>query len=257
MNSDQTNEYDIELIKKTMENQEDISLTANIVDGEESYTLSFLSGIKLTEKNIDLSATVSYKKDILTASIVLENTVNLENDFEKKGTLSDSNNVVLNDTEDERRRSIIDTLKLNIPEKIETRLGLLREALVRRSSAQAAIVPATGMTQVEINKFNAKFEFYTGNEVSPENVKALLSIVENNIESCEITTVENQEDIENMKPEDIKYIFKLNIERNKTDQDGMAQVLEKISDDKKYKISISYKEENQLINYIIIEEAEN
>ncbi len=113
------------------------------------------------------------------------------------------------------------------------------------------------MTQVEINKFNAKFEFYTGNEVSPENVKALLSIVENNIESCEITTVENQEDIENMKPEDIKYIFKLNIERNKTDQDGMAQVLEKISDDKKYKISISYKEENQLINYIIIEEAEN
>lgn len=257
MNSDQTNEYDIELIKKTMENQEDISLTANIVDGEESYTLSFLSGIKLTEKNIDLSATVSYKKDILTASIVLENTVNLENDFEKKGTLSDSNNVVLNDTEDERRRSIIDTLKLNIPEKIETRLGLLSEALGIKSDEKDEIVPEYEMTQVEINKFNAKFEFYTGNEVSPENVKALLSIVENNIESCEITTVENQEDIENMKPEDIKYIFKLNIERNKTDQDGMAQVLEKISDDKKYKISISYKEENQLINYIIIEEAEN
>ena len=36
----------------------------------------------------------------------------------------------------------------------------------------------------------------------------------------------------------------------------MAQVLEKISDDKKYKISISYKAENQLIDYIIIEESE-
>ena len=68
--------------------------------------------------------------------------------------------------------------------------------------------------------------------------------------------MENQENIEEIEPEDIKYTIKLNIERNKNDGDGIAQVLEKISDDKKYKISISYKAENQLIDYIIIEESE-
>lgn len=257
MDSEQTIEYDIELTKKTMENQENISLTANIVEGEENYKLSFLSEIQITEKNIELSATASYKKDILTASIVLENSVDLGNDFEKKETLSDSNNVVLNDAEEERRKSIIDTLKTNIPLKIETRLGLLRDALGRESDNETdEIVPEYEMSQVEINKFNAKFEFYTGNEVSSENVKTLLTIVEDNLGSCEIIPMENQENVEEIKPEDIKYTIKLNIERNNNNGDGMAQVLEKISDDKKYKISISYKAENQLIDYIIIEESE-
>lgn len=257
MDSEQTIEYDIELTKKTMENQESISLTADVVEGEENYKLSFLSEIQLTEKNIELSATASYKKDILTVSIVLENSVDLGNDFEKKETLSDSNNVVLNDAEEGRRKSIIDTLKTNIPLKIETRLGLLRDALgIESDNETDEIVPEYEMTQVEINKFNAKFEFYTGNEVSSENVKTLLTIVEDNLGSYEITPMENQENIEEIEPEDIKYTIKLNIERNKNDGDGIAQVLEKISDDKKYKISISYKAENQLIDYIIIEESE-
>ena len=215
MDSEQTIEYDIELTKKTMENQENISLTANIVEGEENYKLSFLSEIQITEKNIELSATASYKKDILTASIVLENSVDLGNDFEKKETLSDSNNVVLNDAEEERRKSIIDTLKTNIPLKIETRLGLLRDALgIESDNETDEIVPEYEMSQVEINKFNAKFEFYTGNEVSSENVKTLLTIVEDNLGSCEIIPMENQENVEEIKPEDIKYTIKLNIERN-------------------------------------------
>ena len=60
-----------------------------------------------------------------------------------------------------------------------------------------------------------------------------------------------------MDPEDVKYVIKLNIERNSTNEDGMNQVLDMISDEKKYQISISYKEENKLIDYITIEEAEN
>lgn len=256
ISSDKTDVYNIELTKNTMENQENINLTANI-EKEENYTLSFVSEMQFTENDIELSLTVSYKKDILTASIVLENSVDLGNDFEKKETLSDSNNVVLNDAEEGRRKSIIDTLKTNIPLKIETRLGLLRDALgIESDNETDEIVPEYEMTQVEINKFNAKFEFYTGNEVSPENVKSLLETVENNLGNCEITPVDDQENTDEIDEEDIKYIIKLNIERDNTDEDAIAQVLEKISDDKKYKISISYKEENQLIDYILIEEAE-
>ena len=255
ISSDKTDVYNIELTKKTMENQENISLTANI-EKEENYTLSFVSEMQFTENDIELSLTASYKKDILVASIELNNEVSLGNDFEKTETLSESNNIVLNELEEERRKNIIDILKTNIPLKVEQRLELLSDALGIKNNETDETVPEYEMTQVEINKFNAKFEFYTGNEVSPENVKSLLEIVENNFGNCEIKPVDDQENTDEIDEEDIKYIIKLNIERDNTDEDAIAQVLEKISDDKKYKISISYKEENQLIDYILIEEAE-
>ena len=60
-----------------------------------------------------------------------------------------------------------------------------------------------------------------------------------------------------MKEDKIRYNIKLNIERNKKDEEGIKQVLAKIKDKKKYKVSISYKGENQLIDSITIEEIEN
>ena len=60
-----------------------------------------------------------------------------------------------------------------------------------------------------------------------------------------------------MKEDKIRYNIKLNIERNKKDEEGKKEVLAKIKDKKKYKVSISYKGENQLIDSITIEEIEN
>ena len=47
----------------------------------------------------------------------------------------------------------------------------------------------------------------------------------------------------------------LTIERNKKNEDGINEVLAKIKDQKKYNVSIYYKEQNQLIDYITIEEV--
>lgn len=257
--SEKTNVYDIELTKKNTENQENISLIANITEGEENnYTLNFISEMQSIGENIETSTSISYKKDILTVTARLDNEINLGSDFEKKQTLSDSNNVVLNNMEEERRQSIINALKENVPIKVEIRLDLLREALGMQSDDITGEEPVSDaeMTQVEINKFNAKFEFYTGNEVSAENVKTLLEIVKNHLESYEITPIGNQENTEEIKPEDIKYSIKLNIERNKVNEEGINQVLEKINDKKKYKVAIFYNNQNQLIDYITIDEVE-
>ena len=258
MDSEKTNAYDIEVTKRSDENQEEVSLIANITEGEEVYAINFISKIQSIGEKVTVNTGISYKKDILTIAAVLENEINLGSDFEKKQTLSDSNNVVLNDIEEERRKSIINALKENVPVKVETRLGLLMEALGLQNDNTTGEEPVSDveMTQVEKNKFNAKFEFYTGNEVSAENVKILLEIVNDNLGSYEITPVENQEDGQETKPEDIKYSIKLNIERNKVDEEGINQVLEKIDDKKKYKVSIFYNEQNQLIDYITIDEVE-
>ena len=256
--SEKTNKYDIELTKETLENKENVSINVNVEDGEENYTVSLSSEMQLTDENIETNIIIGYKKDILSIKAELYNAIDFTNDSEERQTLLEGNNLVLSDMEQERRKTLIDILKENVPIKTETRVELLKEALgLSSNTTTEEPVSEDEMTQVEINKFNAKFEFYTGNEVTTENVNALLNIVKNNLGSCEITPAEGQENTEEMDPEDVKYVIKLNIERNSTNEDGMNQVLDMISDEKKYQISISYKEENKLIDYITIEEVEN
>ena len=103
------------------------------------------------------------------------------------------------------------------------------------------------LSQVEVNKFNAKFEFFTGDEVSAENVKKLLDIVKNNLK-----TVEEKEEQETDK--DAKIDINLFIEKDKVNEEGIKNILEKIENNKKYKVVIKYKESNGLIDCITITE---
>ena len=208
--------------------------------------------------NIILKATASYKKDILTAALKIENTVDLQSNFDKKVSLENTNNITLNDIEDEKRNNIIKALKENVPLKVQKRIGLLKDALGINNNTQSnEEVPEYELSKTEINAFNAKFEFYTGDEVSAENVKSLLDTVKNNLGSYEITLADGQDDTTQTNPDRLRYDIKLNIERNKTNEDGIKKILEKIKENEKYNVSISYKDENQLIDYIMIEEVEN
>ena len=74
--------------------------------------------------------------------------------------------------------------------------------------------------------------------VSAENVKALLSIAKNHLAEYEISEGN----------------IKLSIEKDVVNEEGINKVLEKIIDSKKYKISISYKESNGMIDNIMITE---
>ena len=256
ISAEKTEQYNIELSKKNIEQEEEINLEVEVINGDDKYNVSFLNDAKFTDASMELNSSINYQKDILTASLVIENNVSLGSGFDKKQTISDQNKFVLNDAESETRKNIIGQLKTRVPEKAITRIGLLKEAVGLGSSDEEQEVPESSMTQIDINKFNAKFEFYTGDEVSAENVKALLGIVKDHLGSYEINTINDSEDGELTDPSKIQYSMKLKIERNKKDENGANQVIEKINDEKKYKISIFYKEQNKLIDYITIDEVE-
>ena len=112
------------------------------------------------------------------------------------------------------------------------------------------------MPQVEINKFNSKFEFYAGDQVSANNVKVLLNIVKDNLASAEITSIMPENVSGTIRDEDIKYNFKLNIEKGKTNEEDAQNVSDKIKENKKYKVTINYKDVNGLIDNVIIEELD-
>ena len=125
--------------------------------------------------------------------------------------MENTNNVTLNNVEDEKRKNIIKVLKENVPETAQRRLELLKQALEIKDEKKDEDIQDYEMSQVEIKKFNAKFEFYTGDEVSAENVRTLLNTVGENLGSYEIKLDETQENISKIKEEDLKYIIKLNI----------------------------------------------
>lgn len=257
--NDQSNIFNIEISKQATETQEDISLVASVMIGEENYSISLLNKMLLNNDSVQSDLSLTYKQDILTVAFEINNEVYL-GEFEKKQVLDEKNNLVLNDVEQERRISIIGQIKDRVPSKISERINLLEEALNinvnNEEENEQNNEEENEMSQVDINKFNAKFEFYSGDEVTSENVKTLLQAVKDNLGSYEIKPIESQEENETINQEEEKYTIKLNIEKDKTDEEGINQVLEKIEDNKKYKVSISYKESNNLIDYIIIQELE-
>ena len=250
--SDKTNEYDIELTKKTTDNQEDLNLVVNITIDENVYTISLVNEMNSEGDNIKLNTSINYKKDILTVEGIIENEINLKNDFEKKQTLENSN-ITLNDLKEDRRINIINTIKESMPAIIKNEIESLKYNLGLNKDETEEPKQNKEMTQTEINQFNSKFEFYTGDEVSSENVKKLLDVVGNNMNAYSITTIEDQENNELVRPEDIRYNIKVQIEKDKVNKEGLDKILEKIYDTKKYKVSITYKGENKLIDYIEIE----
>ncbi len=258
ISTETTEEYNIEITKKTDENQENVEAVLSVTNGDDTYQAGISNTLKNSDSEIQIKTIFEYKKDILTAALNLNNNIILGDSFEKKQTLA-NNNYVLNDAPAESRQKVITQLKQVVPEKMTTRMGLLMEAIgLKQNNVTETEKPESEMTQVDINKFNAKFEFFTGDEVTPENVKTLIGIAKENLGSYEINIVEDSQNSGNTTttdPEKIKYSIKLKIEKGKTDEDGTNQILAKISDKKKYKVSIFYKEQNNMIDYITIDEA--
>ena len=253
---DETRQYQIEIIRKFSNDSEENEIKfTNLNNEENDENVIITSNIQKADDSSTIESGLSYKNGILNIGVSLTNEIKLGNDFEKKQTLAERNYIVLNDLSAERRKMIIDDLKKKVPEKAELRTELLLEALQLKKGT-VSDVPDYEMPQVEINKFNSKFEFYAGDQVSASNVKVLLNIVKDNLGSVEITPINPENASGIIRDEDIKYNFKLNIEKGKTNEQDTQNVSDKIKENKKYKVSINYKDINGLIDNIVIEELD-
>lgn len=253
---DETSQYQIEIIRKFSNDSEENEIKfTNLNNEENDENVTITSNIQKADDSSTIESGLSYKNGILNIGASLTNEIKLGNDFEKKQTLAERNYIVLNDISAERRKMIVDDLKKKVPEKAELRVELLLEALQLKKGT-VPDVPDYEMPQVEINKFNSKFEFYAGDQVSASNVKVLLNIVKDNLGSVEITPINPENASGIIRDEDIKYNFKLNIEKGKSNEQDTQNVSDKIKENKKYKVSINYKDINGLIDNIVIEELD-
>lgn len=234
------------------ENEEEFKTSVNITNGEEKFEVTLSNIMQLSQQQVQLNTEFRFEQDITTFTVDIENNTNIDQNFEKKQTLEEKNSKLINSIRSEKRKDIIDQIKLIILQKTGERINLLMEKMGINNDENEDI--SNVISQTEINKFNARFEFYTGEEVSAENVQMLLDVVKNNMKSYEFLNNETSEGIDNTMQEDSKVNIKINIEKDKTDEEGINEILAKINTSKKYKVSIKYNDTNGLIDYITITE---
>ena len=126
------------------------------------------------------------------------------------------------------------------PEKIRVAIGKANEEVRGREKA----------TKEEINRFNAKFEFYTGSEISAESVKTLLDVVKDHLESVDITPLNTAS---TSTSEKIKERIKLNIKKDNPNVDLATGIKEKLEENEKYDIAITYSDKTGIIETLTIE----
>lgn len=233
------------ITKVNSENEEKIEIVVNLLDGDEVKTITFSNLIEI-QTQIKINTEIGYKQGITTITVAMKNEINVEDAVKKSETLGEQNSKSLNSIKSESRKEVIEKLKKLTEDKIKERINLLSSKIITGDLEEENTDNST--TQAEINKFNAKFEFYTGDEVSAENVKMILDVVRTNLGSYEFL---NSEDTDNT---DSKLNVKLNIEKDSVKEEAIQEILKKISSNKKYKVSIEYNDTNGLINYITITE---
>ena len=255
LNDDEQEQQTLE-IQKTQEGSNEIyNAKLDILSGTEEGTIEFDVNMKNNNGNIETTGIIKYIKNITNIEITVQNAVTMS-EIAEKTILDDTNNIILTDLDETTRDNVINIVKTAIPERINSRISELIEKLkikeyidnmfsTTEENNSETELPVTEpedsegeqMSQIEINRFNAKFEFYTGNEVVSDTVKALLEIVKSHLSSAEIS--ENGE-------------IKLNIEKDKENVDEINKVLEQIEENQKYKALITYKDSNGMIDYITI-----
>ena len=295
LNNEQQEQQTVEITKTSGDTQESYHIICNILEGEENYTIE--CNINMTSNNGILTTTGNLKfvQGIIDMELILENTINTMQ-IQEKVELDETNNVVLSDLDDANLENVLNIVQTQVPEILQNQANELISNLQIEFVIDSIFSVINGnvtneenpenetpgnneenpneetedpnseeepeMSQIEINKFNAKFEFYTGDTVSAENVKILLDVVKSNLGNVEIIPVQEPaneqntttENTDQNEEEQTKETIKLIIEKDKENVDLANQVLEKIEDGKKYKVAITYKDSNGMIDYITIDE---
>ena len=262
LNNEKEVSQQVSISKSTTDSNEEYIFNIEVVNGEEKYSVD--ATVDSDYKNINLD--LDFYKDIVNINVKAKNSIT--DTLSQKVELGTSNNIVVNDLNSDLLKVVVDKMKSAYTDTLVKRYNILVRKLKSEDLMKALkSILSEGnfdeeeqpkqsdtsieeqMTKEEINRFNAKFEFYSGTEISGENVKVLLDVVKDNLESVDITPVNTTESTSDNKT---KENIKLNIKKDNENVDLANAVIDKIDSEKKYDITINYNKDTGMTESIII-----
>ena len=268
LNSDQEDNIEIDISKTAINEQENYDIKLKLVNGNDEYEFSIQVMFNIASDSMESNITLGYTKNITEIQL---NIVNKIDTTVSENKISEGSNVILTDLDAERKASTMNTIMTQVLPRFEAKIQDLTDKLQITQELDSIINnlnnnSTTGneqnpgntedqLSQVEINRFNAKFELYTGDSVTAETVKTLLNEVAGNLKSVELDQIEYTASSTSTEvlTRDVITVY---IEKDSANQELADAILERIKDDKKYKVSIKYGESNGLIESVTIEELE-
>lgn len=263
INSEKENNQKIEISRETTSENEKYKLNVETIDGKDKYSAEAVltSDYKTTEFNLD------FYKGIININVKAQNTIT--NTVKDKINLGSDNNVLANDLDKTVLKMVVQRMKNAYADTLVKRYNLLVKKLQSEDlmTALKSILTDSDSdtentdnandnetdnqaTKEEINRFNAKFEFYTGSEISAESVKTLLDVVKDHLESVDITPLNTAS---TSTSEKIKERIKLNIKKDNPNVDLATGIREKLEENEKYDIAITYNDKTGIIETLTIE----
>ena len=262
------------ITKQLSEYQENFDIIYSVKTNEEEYEYSITLESNFERTDIAFG----YKKDITEIVISLENdiTTNVGEQIE----LTTENSINLNETAEPNLSVTLNVLNVQVPEKLKSRYDLLIQKLQAQefldmvkekyniffgeeveeeptepeeqepnlTGEEEPTSEADDLTTAEVNRFNAMFEFYSGTGISGKNVKQLLEITKEHLESVNIEVLPE----ENNKEE-----ITLNIKLNTPNSELADSIVEKIDDQKTYIVNMTFSETNNILQTITIKQENN
>ena len=269
----ENNSKTLNISKQLTDTKENYAITFNVANGEEEYEINATLDSDFARTNLSFG----YKKGITEITISLEN--NISTSIGEKIELTSENNVILNELSEESLSATLNILNVQVPEKLKGRYELLIQKLqatelineiknkyniifgaevVEEEQPQESGDNLTGeetpsseaddLTKTEINRFNAMFQFYSGTGISGANVKQMVELSKDYLESVNIEPIEGENNKEKIT---------LNIKLGSANVELANSIIERIDEQKKYEVSMTFNETNGILETITITQIDS
>ena len=217
----------------------------NNIDGNINKT-TINNDISIEETKGTKNLSYIYEGDNNKVEISCKKNIEFVEKLDKINTSESS--IKLNELSQENLQNVITQIKLSVSDKInsifddENKRDLNRILQIIGITKQQQTIESEGTSDIEKTRFNSKFEFLQGEELENSRIIDLIDVAKDNIINLEVVSGR-----------------KLKIELDKSN--GNSEMADKLTDfikaeqneNNKYKVSVEYDEDTELVKYIVIE----
>lgn len=236
-----------EEVKKFTIDNKDGEINISLENNEDNMPIKvdFLQNVRIEDNNCVKNIGIKYENDSDKIETTMIQNINIVNNFNEQVSIDDENGIKLNTLDSEQMQAILDRVSGALEEKLDSVMQEINIEDIQEILKTIGIIQdrqkleGNGISEIEKNRFNSKFEILEGEEINNENILEVIKILKENLINIEV--ISNEE---------------LKIEISQSDKnEQLAEVLENfVQNDKnrKYNISVEYDEDTGLVKYIIM-----
>lgn len=254
-NEEKENLETINIIKNNNGETAEFSIDRKKTIGDVTSNVLIYRNKQHNDNKINLKTGINYKNDEANLlEVVLNEDIELKDEIDSKLNLDNKNSVIINNYDGELVSSWIEQVKeyLNKTKTDnESIISSIKEiSLVKKIlnlPEKVVVIEPTETTEIDKNRFNAKFEFYTGKEKKGEEVKQLIEEAKTSFKSAQVS-YSNEGNTEGTKK---LQSVKLIVEKDANEVELANSIKEMIEDNSTYTVEAN-KNSNGIIDTVTI-----